>query len=151
MSEPTPRARILVVDDDADTRFLLRMMLAGDGFEVSLAGDGEQAWTSLQASVPDLLLTDLMMPELDGIGLVQRVRADPALASLPVILLSAKSGICEQADAITLGADDYLIKPVQKADLLERIRMKMTAARPGMEAAEAPKAARRKNPSSAFA
>jgi|WetSurMetagenome_2_1015567.scaffolds.fasta_scaffold196037_2 CheY-like chemotaxis protein len=119
------RSRILVVDDDPDTRLLMKMMLACDGYEVSLAGDGEQAWTSLAETIPDLLLSDIMMPELDGLGLLRRIRAHPVLRALPVILLTAQAGIGGQAEAFGLGADDYMIKPFQKAEFLARVRSKI--------------------------
>jgi DNA-binding response OmpR family regulator len=116
------KARILVVDDDADTRLLLKMMLAGAGYEVALAVRGEQGWKSLSASPPDLLLTDIMMPGMDGFALLERVRADPRTRTLPVILLSAKSSTDDLARGIDLGADEYLTKPFQKAEFLAKVR-----------------------------
>lgn len=118
-------ARILVVDDDPDTRQLLKMMLARAGYDVMLATDGESGWKSLTEARPDLLLTDVMMPDLDGIALLQRVRADPRTCTLPVILLSAKSTIDDVARGFDLGADDYLTKPFQKAVFLAKVRTKI--------------------------
>lgn len=117
--------RILVVDDESDTRLLLKMMLVRGGYDVSLAADGEQGWESLTEAMPDLLLTDIMMPRLDGFGLLERVRADLRSCSLPVILLSAKSAAADIDRGFSLGADDYLIKPFQKAELLAKVRMKI--------------------------
>jgi DNA-binding response OmpR family regulator len=119
------RARILAVDDDADTRLLLKMMLAGAGYEVALAADGELGWKSLSATLPDLLLTDIMMPVLDGFSLLKRVRADPRTCRLPVILLSAKASPDDFARGLRLGANDYLIKPFQKAEFLAKVRTKI--------------------------
>ncbi|MGB7538120.1 MAG: response regulator [Anaerolineales bacterium] len=117
--------RILVVDDDTDTRQLLKMMLAGAGYDITLAKDGEAGWKSLMESRPDLLLTDIMMPGLDGFKLLKRVRADPRTSTLPVILLSAKSTIDDVSRGYDLGADDYLTKPFQKAEFLAKVRTKI--------------------------
>ena len=114
--------RILVVDDDPDIRTILKMILTGGGFEVTLAADGEAGWKSASENPPDLLLTDIMMPGLDGFGLLQRVRADPRTRSVPVILLSAKSGSDDIARGLDLGADEYLAKPCPKAELLAKVR-----------------------------
>jgi DNA-binding response OmpR family regulator len=114
--------RILVVDDDPDIRTILKMILTGGGFEVTLAADGEAGWKSASENPPDLLLTDIMMPGLDGFELLQRVRADPRTRSLPVILLSAKSSSDDVARGVDLGADEYLTKPCPKAELLAKVR-----------------------------
>jgi DNA-binding response OmpR family regulator len=114
--------RILVVDDDPDIRTILKMILTGGGIEVTLAADGEAGWKSASENPPDLLLTDIMMPGLDGFGLLQRVRADPRTRSLPVILLSAKSSPDDIARGFDLGADEYLTKPCPKAELLAKVR-----------------------------
>ena len=123
MSQLFPR--ILVVDDDADTRQLVKMMLARAGYEVMLAEDGELGWKSLTEARPDLLLTDIMMPGLDGLALLRRVRADSRTRTLPVILFSAKSTVDEVAEGLDLGADDYLTKPFHKTELLARVRAKI--------------------------
>jgi DNA-binding response OmpR family regulator len=119
------KAQILVVDDDANTRLLLKIILAGAGYNIALAADGEQAWKLLSANLPDLLLTDIMMPGLDGFALLERVRADPRTRTLPVILLSAKSSPDDLAKGLDLGADDYITKPFQKAELLAKLRTKI--------------------------
>jgi DNA-binding response OmpR family regulator len=121
------KPRILVVDDDPDIRTILKMMLAGSGFEVTLAADGEAGWKSAAENPPDLLLTDIMMPGLDGFALLQRVRADPRSRSLPVILLSAKSSPEDVARGFDLGADEYLTKPCPKAELLARVRASISS------------------------
>jgi DNA-binding response OmpR family regulator len=122
--------RILIAEDDADTRQLLKMILAGAGYEVVLTTDGEQGWNSLSATLPDLLLTDIMMPVLDGFSLLQRVRADPRTRMLPVILLSAKASPDDYARGLALGADDYMTKPFQKAEFLAKVRSRIACSAP---------------------
>ncbi|MGB7538121.1 MAG: response regulator [Anaerolineales bacterium] len=134
MPEKTPR--ILVVDDDADTRLLTQMMLARAGYDVVLAADGELGWKSLTDVRPDLLLTDIMLPGLDGFALLRRVRADTRTRTLPVILFSAKSTVDDVAEGLDLGADDYLTKPFHKTELLARVRAKI--ARPALPEEDAP-------------
>ena len=119
-------ARILVVDDEADSRLLLRMMLVHAGYDVTLAADGEEALESLAETSPDLLLSDVMMAGLDGLALLWRVRTDPKTRTLPVILLTAKSATDEVAEGLRLGADDYLTKPFRIEELLVRVRAKIT-------------------------
>jgi CheY-like chemotaxis protein len=117
--------RILVVDDDADTRLLMKMMLARAGYSVVLAADGEKGWKLLTETPPDLLLSDIMMPGLDGFALLQRVRADPRTRTVPVILLSAKSADDDVARGFALGADDFIAKPFQKAEFLAKVQLKI--------------------------
>jgi DNA-binding response OmpR family regulator len=119
-------ARILVVDDEADSRLLLRMMLVHAGYDVTLAAGGEEALESLAETPPDLLLSDVMMAGLDGLALLRRVRTDPKTSALPVILLTAKSATDEVAEGLRLGADDYLTKPFRIEELLVRVRAKIT-------------------------
>jgi DNA-binding response OmpR family regulator len=122
--------RILVVEDDADTRLLLKILLAGAGYNVVVAADGEMGWKLLMETPPDLLLSDIMMPGLDGFALLQRVRADPRTRTVPVILLSAKSADNDVARGLALGADDYLIKPFQKNVFLAKVKNKIACFSP---------------------
>ena len=115
------RAVILVADDNADMREYVRRLLSAR-YDVEAVTNGLAALTVLrQGRRPDLLLSDVMMPQLDGLGLLRVVRADPALADLPVILLSARAG--EEASIVGLetGADDYLVKPFSARELLARV------------------------------
>ncbi|GIF05459.1 response regulator [Actinoplanes siamensis] len=104
-------ARVLVVDDEPDLRFLHRRVLSRAGHHVTEAGDGAAALEAVRESPPDLVVTDLMMPVMDGIELIKRLRADPATAAIPILVVS---GDWEQA----AGADAVIAKPSRSRDLL---------------------------------
>jgi signal transduction histidine kinase/CheY-like chemotaxis protein len=114
------RATVLVVDDNADMREYVQRLLAPH-YEVRTASDGVEALAAMRAQPPDLLLSDVMMPRLDGIGLLREVRADPVLARFPVVLLSARAGEEASIEGLEAGADDYLIKPFAARELLARV------------------------------
>ena len=122
------RARVLVVDDNADMRSYLQRLLA-PFWEVATAGDGLQALRAIEASLPDILITDVMMPHLDGFGLLQCVRADPRLQALPVIVLSAQAGEEARIAGLGRGADDYLVKPFSSRELIARIEVQLMRVR----------------------
>lgn len=118
---PTTRpARILLVDDNADMRDYLARLL-GQQYHVEAVSDGAQALIAIQRELPDLVLSDVMMPGLDGFALVARLRADPRTATLPVILLSARADEEASIEGLQRGADDYLIKPFSARDVLSRV------------------------------
>ncbi|HEX7383984.1 MAG TPA: ATP-binding protein [Burkholderiaceae bacterium] len=143
ISAPTPlfdppagalqRARLLVADDNADMRGYLRRLL-GNAYEVIAVGDGQQALATLRAHAFDLVLSDVMMPRLDGYGLLAALRADPRTASLPVILLSARAGDEARIEGLSAGADDYLTKPFSARELLARVAGTLALARTRREA-----------------
>ena len=115
------RAVILVADDNADMHEYVRRLLSAR-YDVEAVTDGLAALAMLrQGRRPDLLLSDVMMPRLDGLGLLRAVRADPALADLPVILLSARAGEEASIAGLEAGADDYLVKPFSARELLARV------------------------------
>ncbi|MGE0723645.1 MAG: response regulator [Alphaproteobacteria bacterium] len=120
-------ARILVADDNADMRGYLRRLL-GQRWEVEVARDGHDALRAIRARRPDLVLTDVMMPGLDGIGLVRALRADAALRDLPVILLSARAGEEARVEGLDSGADDYLTKPFAARELIARVNANLELA-----------------------
>jgi PAS domain S-box-containing protein len=127
-SAAAPRPRVLVADDNADMRGYLRRLL-GNAHEVIAVGDGLQALEAIATHTPDLVLTDVMMSRLDGFGLLAALRADPATASLPVILLSARAGGEARIEGLAPGADDYLTKPFTARELLARIAGTLALAR----------------------
>ncbi|MCR6033394.1 SpoIIE family protein phosphatase [Nocardioides sp. zg-579] len=118
------RGRVLVVDDNADMRRYICDLLA-PSYDVRTAMDGLDALDQMSQDVPDLVLTDVMMPELDGFGLLRRMQADPALTSVPVIMLSARAGEEGTLEGLEAGADDYLVKPFSARELLARVRVNL--------------------------
>ncbi len=125
---PAP-ARVLVADDNADMRDYLTRLLRGAGYRVSAVGDGAQALRSVTETPPDLVVSDVMMPRLDGLSLVRALRGDPRTAAVPVLLLSARAGQEASIEGLEAGADDYLVKPFAAAELLARVRANVQLAR----------------------
>jgi PAS domain S-box-containing protein len=111
------KSRILWADDNADMRAYVRRLL-GDRFDVAAVPDGKAALEAARARKPDLVLSDVMMPRLDGFGLLRELRADPQLCEVPVILLSARAGEEARIESLEAGADDYLIKPFSARELI---------------------------------
>jgi PAS domain S-box-containing protein len=122
------RPCLLVVDDNADVRDYLGRIL-GETHEVRQAEDGLTAWEQIQKHPPDLVLSDVMMPRLDGFGLLQMLRDDPTTRTVPVILLSARAGEESRVEGLEAGADDYLIKPFSARELLARVESQLKLAR----------------------
>ena len=128
MSEPSRQAcapvsgLILVVDDSEANRVLLREILELDGHRVVIATDGPGALLAARADGPDLVLLDVSMPGMDGLEVCRGLRADPATASLPVILVTALADRNHRLEGIAAGANDYLTKPIDRPDLLLRVR-----------------------------
>ncbi len=125
---PAPgRAHILVADDNADMRDYITKLISPIG-EVRAVADGEAALRAIQERVPDLILSDVMMPKLDGFGLIKHIRADARTASIPMILLSARAGEESRVESIYAGADDYLIKPFSARELIARVETQLRLA-----------------------
>ena len=114
--------RILVVDDDPDILQFVRLNLELDGFEVDLAGGGREALERASEAPPDLMLLDVMMPEIDGLSVLRRLRSDPGTSSIPVIVLTARSLAEDRVKGLDLGADDYITKPFDLEELIARVR-----------------------------
>jgi DNA-binding response OmpR family regulator len=115
------KTRILIIDDDLGFRDLLRIHLSAAGYQVQVAEDGVAGGRALLEQTPDLVVSDLNMPFLDGFELLRLLHADAETASIPVILLSGRSDGDTMAKAVELGAADYLTKPVTRDQLLESI------------------------------
>ena len=125
MASEQPRRHILLADDNADLRAYVSRLLR-PVYDVTAVADGEQALRTALELRPDLVLADIMMPKLDGIELVRALRAEPALAGVPVVLLSARAGEEAKIEGLDTGADDYLVKPFSSRELLARIRSQLT-------------------------
>ena len=115
----SPQATILVVDDEASIRRILETRLAMAGYQVASAADGEEALDRFHAVEPDLVVLDVMMPRLDGYGVLQELRK---VSDVPVVMLTALSEVKDRILGLELGADDYLMKPFSPKELEARIR-----------------------------
>jgi DNA-binding response OmpR family regulator len=118
-ADPTSRRIILVVDDDAKIVRLVRAYLEREGFRVGEAFDGRQALARLEELEPDLVVLDLMLPELDGVDVCRAVRAR---SRVPILMLSARGSLPDRIRGLTEGADDYLPKPFSPAELVVRVK-----------------------------
>jgi PAS domain S-box-containing protein len=139
--EPTPpdeqtqplKSSILLVDDNADMRSYVQRLLAQQ-YQVDAVSDGLAALAAVHHQIPDLILTDIMMPHLDGFGLLQALRADPQTREIPIILLSARAGEEARVEGLAAGADDYLTKPFSARELMVRVEASLKLAQLRREA-----------------
>ena len=113
---------LLVVDDDPFIARLLEIELRAAGYDVRVASDGAAALTTAQERVPDLVLADVMMPNMDGFELTRRLRQDPRTAAVSIIMLTARGLSADKLEGFAIGADDYIVKPFDTPELLARIR-----------------------------
>lgn len=111
--------RVLVVDDDPQVLRLLRVNFELEGYDVMTATNGEEALDLVGRDSPDAVICDVMMPGIDGLEVVRRLRADPATVALPLVVVSAKAQRSDVAAGLQLGADAYVTKPFDPAELLE--------------------------------
>lgn len=120
--------KIVIAEDETDIRNNLRMLLGMEGYTVFAAPNGKDALDLVREHQPDMVLSDVMMPQMSGHALLQAIREDPALAPIPVVLLTARADRSDVRDGMNLGADDYLTKPFQREELLTCIRAQMVKA-----------------------
>jgi PAS domain S-box-containing protein len=135
LSPPAPSARILLVDDNADMRDYLRHLL-GQYYKVDVAEDGETALAAAYNHSPDLILSDVMMPGMDGFELLRQLRADSRTREIPILLLSARAGEESAVEGLEAGADDYLVKPFSRRELLARVAANLELGRSRQAASE---------------
>jgi len=114
--------KILIVEDEANIRQLVRYNLEKEGYQVLEAPDGLQGLKLAKAEKPDLLLLDLMLPQLDGLEVCRNLKGNPATSALPIIMLTAKSEEIDKVIGLELGADDYMTKPFSPRELVARIK-----------------------------
>ncbi|MEZ5285811.1 MAG: ATP-binding protein [Vicinamibacterales bacterium] len=124
----TLRDRVLVADDNADMRAYASRLLA-ERFDVEAVANGREALEAARARTPDVIVSDVMMPELDGFELLREIRRDPELSSIPVVLLSARAGEEARHEGLAASADDYLVKPFSARDLMARVETQVVKAR----------------------
>ena len=116
-----PDVTVLVVDDDPVILKLLEVNFTMEGFSVLTAVDGTDAFERAVADQPDVVVSDIMMPRMSGLELVARLKAEPTTASIPVMLLSAKAQASDVRAGLDAGADDYLTKPFEPLELVDRV------------------------------
>jgi diguanylate cyclase (GGDEF)-like protein len=119
--DPDPSARILIVDDHEDNVELLRARLESWGYQTLSARDGAEALTSIETNLPDLVLLDIMMPKIDGIEVARRVKTNPELPFIPIIMQTALDSTENKVEGLEAGADDYITKPIDFPELRARV------------------------------
>jgi DNA-binding response OmpR family regulator len=120
---------VLVIDDDPVIVKLLRVNFELEGFNVISAGDGREGVEMVRAERPDVVISDIMMPTMNGLELVSILKSDPSTADLPVLLLSAKAQMADVQRGYELGADDYVTKPFAPIELIDKVTALVAAAR----------------------
>ncbi len=118
---PPKAPTVLLVEDDPVILRLLEVNFDLEGFTVLLAEDGAEGLAAAQAKRPDVIVSDIMMPKMSGIELVQALKADKATAAIPILLLSAKAQSSDLRAGVEAGADDYVTKPFEPLDLIDRV------------------------------
>lgn len=119
----TMTKKVLIADDEQNIVISLEFLLRREGFEVFVASDGEEALVRLRAEKPDLVLLDVMMPKMNGFDVCQAIRADPDLAGMRVLMLTAKGREAEVSKGLGLGADAYMTKPFSTKELVAQVRV----------------------------
>lgn len=128
---------ILVVDDDQDTLLLLAMVLEGQGYRISRATSGEEAIEVASEDPPDLVILDIMMPNLDGYSVARHLRRYDETAHIPIMIFTAKGHLDDKAAGFEAGADDYLTKPIHPAQLIARVQAVLSRSAQGIDATRA--------------
>ncbi|MBI4248932.1 MAG: response regulator [Elusimicrobia bacterium] len=112
---------ILVVEDEEAIREVLRRTLQGEGYHVICAEDGKEALALIQENRPEMILLDLMLPEMDGAEVCRRVREDPVLGTIPIMMITGKDTFGDLEQGLALGADDYVVKPFDVREIKLRV------------------------------
>jgi diguanylate cyclase (GGDEF)-like protein len=125
--------RLLVVDDDPFIARLLEIELTAAGYQVRVANEGQQALQAVADDAPDLVITDVMMPHVDGFELTRQLRQDPRTAAISIIILTARGLSADKLEGFAIGADDYIVKPFDTPELLARVRGVLRRSREGKD------------------
>ncbi|HEY9662491.1 MAG TPA: response regulator [Allocoleopsis sp.] len=126
MNSDTAAINILIVDDYPNNLQVLSTLLSQEGYRVRKATSGTFALKAIQAELPDLILLDIQMPQMDGYEVCSRLKADPATANIPIIFLSAMDALHDKVRAFTIGGSDYVTKPFQGLEVLARVKHHLT-------------------------
>ena len=118
--------KILIIDDDLDTLRLVGLMLQKQGYRIAAANNGKQGLLKVEEEIPDLILLDVMMPEMDGYTVARRLRQNPKTAGIPILMFTAKSQLDDKVTGFESGADDYLTKPTHPAELQAHVKALLT-------------------------
>lgn len=125
--------KILVVDDEPEVLQMLKIRLEAEGFQVTTAGDGMDAINKVKADKPDLIILDVAIPKLSGYQVCANLRKHPSYSRIPIIMLSVKSGFKDVSYGMSVGASDYITKPFEASDLLQRIKKFITGGPKGQQ------------------
>lgn len=128
MNHPKESKRLLLVDDDPNLILLVKDYLEYQGFIVTTADNGQDALTILESEVPDMIICDIMMPEMDGYSLIKKVREDPRVSWVPVMFLSAKGQSQDRVRGLDTGADVYMVKPFEPEELVAQVQSSLRQA-----------------------
>lgn len=120
--------KILIVDDDLETLRLVGLILERGGYQIAAASNGQQALTLAHSESPNLIILDVMMPEMDGYQVMKNIRQDPAISGIPVLMFTAKAGIEDKITGYETGVDDYLTKPIHPAELMAHVKAVLSRA-----------------------
>ena len=120
--EPRMSWSVLIVDDEPMTQDLLRMMLEPAGFRVTCAEDGLEALQKIEENKPDIMVLDVMMPNMDGITVCKKIRSNVEMADIPIVMLSGKTHLNAVEEGLGAGANRYLAKPMSRTDLIQNLR-----------------------------
>ena len=130
------KSKVLVVDDEPEAVELVEFNLKGAGYEVSTASDGAEALNKARRIQPNLVILDVMMPEIDGMEVCKLLRRDPATSGIPIIMLTAKASEVDRVLGLELGADDYVVKPFSPRELVLRVKKLLDRGKPAESAKE---------------
>jgi DNA-binding response OmpR family regulator len=130
------KSRVLVVDDEPEAVELVAFNLKGAGYDVTTASDGAEALNKARRIQPNLVILDVMMPEIDGMEVCKLMRRDPATSSIPIIMLTAKASEVDRVLGLELGADDYVVKPFSPRELVLRVKKLLERGKPAETARE---------------
>lgn len=118
--------KILIVNDEQNIVISLEFLMKREGYEVSIANDGEEAVARIRSEQPDLVLLDVMMPKKSGFEVCQEIKSDPVLKAVRILMLTAKGRDTEVAKGLAMGADAYMTKPFSTKELVEKVRVMLS-------------------------